>query len=56
MIILMLFLISDSPQKLKLEKVPGTLAILSYVRLSSPQLQWLFLFYWKQKKQPLISK
>ena len=34
---------ADSPHKLKLEKIHGTLIILFCVSLSSPQLQILFL-------------
>ena len=37
----MLFLLTDSPQKLKLEKIHDTLIILFYERLSSTQLQIL---------------
>ena len=37
----MLFLLTDFPQKLKLEKIHGTLIILSYVSPSSSQLQRL---------------
>ena len=39
----MLSLLTDSPQKLKLKKIHGTLIILFYVSLSSPQLQIFFL-------------
>ena len=35
----MLFLLTDSPQKLKLEKVDGAIIILFYVSPSSPLLQ-----------------
>ena len=45
----MLFLLIDSPQKLKLEKFHGTLIILFYVSPNPLQLQRLFFFY--QKKQ-----
>ena len=38
----MLFLLTDSLQKLKLENVHGTLIILFYVSLSYPQLQSRF--------------
>ena len=38
----MLFLLTDSPQKLKLEKVHGALIILFYVSPSSPPLQSCF--------------
>ena len=34
---------ADSPHKLKLEKIHGTLIILFCVNLSSPQLQIIFL-------------
>ena len=49
----MLFLLTDSSQKLKLEKIHGTLIILFYVIPSSPQLQRLFFFLLKTQK---ISK
>ena len=38
----MLFLLTDSPQKLKLEKVHGALIIIFYVGPSSPPLQSRF--------------
>ena len=38
----MLFLLTDSPQKLKLEKVHDTLVILFYVSPSSPPLKYRF--------------
>ena len=38
----MLFLLTDFTQKLKLQKVHGTLLILFYVRSSSPPLQSRF--------------
>ena len=38
----MLFLLTDSPQKLKLKKVQGVLIILFYVSPSSPPLQSRF--------------
>ena len=38
----MLFLLIDSPQKLKLEKIHGTLIILYYVSLSSPPFKDFF--------------
>ena len=38
----MLFLLTESPQKLKLKKVHGTLIIIAYVSPSSPQLQSYF--------------
>ena len=43
----MLFLLTDSPQKPKLEKIHRTLVILFYLSLSSPQLQRFFLFLLK---------
>ena len=46
----MLFLLTGSPQKLKLEKLHGTLIILFHVRPSSPQLQRL-LFFKKNKNK-----
>ena len=46
----MLFLLTIDPQNLKLEQVHGTLVILFYVRLSSPQLQSHF------KENAKISK
>ena len=49
----MLFLLTDSPQKLKLEKVHGTLIILFYVSPSSPQLQRLLVLLKTQKKNIL---
>ena len=39
LIIIMLFLLTDSLQKLKLEKIHGALIILFYVSPSSPPLQ-----------------
>ena len=42
MIIIMPFLLTDSPQKLKLEKVHSTLIIFFYVNPSSPPLQSRF--------------
>ena len=48
----MLSLLTDSPHKLKLEKIPGTLIILFYVSLRSPQLQRLFVIK-KQKTTTL---
>ena len=56
MIMIMLFLLTDSPQKLKLEKFHGTLIILFYVSWSSSQLQRLFFFIKKSKKQPLFNR
>ena len=35
----MLFLLTDPPQKCKLEKIHGTLIILRFVNLSFPQLK-----------------
>ena len=43
----MQFLLTDSPQKLKLEKFHGTLTILFYVNPSSYQLQRFFFFMYK---------
>ena len=42
LIIIMLFLLTDSPQELKLEKVHGTLIIMFYVNPSSLPLQLRF--------------
>ena len=42
LIIIMLFVLTDFPQKLKLAKVHGALIILFYVRPSSPPLQSCF--------------
>ena len=39
---MLLFLLTDSPQKLKLEKVHGALIIFCYVRPISPPLQSRF--------------
>ena len=50
----MLFLLTDSPQKVKLEKIHDTL-ILFYVSPSSPQLQRLF-FYQKYKKTTTLQQ
>ena len=44
-----LFLLTGSPQRLKLEKILHTLIILFYVSLSPPWLQRLFFFYLKHK-------
>ena len=41
LIIIMLFLLTDSPQELKLEKVHGTLIIMFYVNPSSLPLQFV---------------
>ena len=46
MIIIMLFLWTDSPQKLKLEKIHDTLIIFFYVSLSSPHHK-VFSFFTK---------
>ena len=46
----MLFLLADSPQKLKLEMVHDTLIIIFYVSPSSNQLQRLFSFLLKTQK------
>ena len=46
----MLFLLTDSPQKLKLEKINGTFIILFYMSMSSPQLKRLFFFLLKTQK------
>ena len=40
----MLFILTDSPQKLKLEKINSSLIILFYVIPSSPQLQIICFF------------
>ena len=45
LIIIMLFLLTGSPQKLKLEKIHDTLIIIFYVSPRSPQLQKRFFFY-----------
>ena len=52
----MLFLLADSPQKLKLEKIHGTLIILFYVSPSSPQLQTLFLLKHTHKKATTLQQ
>ena len=44
------FLLTDFPQKLKLEKIYGTLIILFYVSLSSPQLEKVFLLKTKNNQ------
>ena len=46
----MLFLLTDSSQKLKLQMFHGTLIILFYVSPSSPQLQGLLFFIKKKQK------
>ena len=48
---MLLFLLTDSPQKLKLENIHDTLIILFYVILRSPQLQRLFFLLIMQKKK-----
>ena len=45
--IITLFLLTDSTQKLKLEKIHGTLIILFYVSPGSPQLQRICFFLLK---------
>ena len=50
----MLSLLTDSPHKLKLEKIHGTLIILFYVSLSSPQLQ--ILFFIRNSKKATIQQ
>ena len=50
MIIIMLFLLTGSPQKLKLEKIHDTLIIPFYVSPKSSQLQKLFFFLSKTQK------
>ena len=50
----MLSLLTDSSHKLKLEKIHGTLIILFYVSLSSPQLQ--ILFFIENTKNPTIQQ
>ena len=45
LIFVMLFLLTDSPQKLKLEKILDTLKTLSDVMPSFPQLQGIGFFY-----------
>ena len=52
----MLFLFADSPQKLKLEKIHGTLIILFYVSPSSPQLQTLFLLKHTHNKATTLQQ
>ena len=47
----MLFLLTDSPQKLNLEKIHDTLIILFYVSPNSLQLQRLFFFFVKTHKK-----
>ena len=46
----MLFLLTDSPQNLKLERVHGTLILLFYVSLSSSQLQF------REENAKILSK
>ena len=50
----MLFLLRDSPQKLKLEKIHDTLIILFCVSLSAPWLQ-TFIFFIKNTKHNHFS-
>ena len=52
----MLFLLTDSPQKLKLGKIPGILIILFYEILSFPQLQSLFFFLLETQKKTTIQQ
>ena len=52
----MLFLLTDSPQKLKLEKINGTFIILFYMSMSSPQLKRLFFFLLKTQKTIPLKK
>ena len=47
----MLFLLTDSPQKLKSESIHGTLIILLYVSPTSPQLQRHFPLKHTQKRK-----
>ena len=51
----MLFLLTDSAQKLKLEKIPGALITLCYVSLSSPQFQRLLFLLETQKATTLLQ-
>ena len=46
----MIFLLRDSPQKLKLKVIHVTLIILFYLGPSSPQLQGVFFFLLKTQK------
>ena len=46
---------TDSPQKLKLEKINGTLIILFYVSPSSPQLQRIC-FFVKNIKDAILKQ
>ena len=52
----MLFLLTDSPQKLKLEKIHDTLMILFYVSPSSPQLSRLFFLLLKTQKTTSLQQ
>ena len=45
LIIIILFLLTDSPQKLKLENIHATLIVLFHVSLRFPQLQRVFFLY-----------
>ena len=51
----MLFLLTDVPPKLKLEKIHGTLIIFFYVSSRSPWLQKTFFFYKKHTKKNSCS-
>ena len=51
LIIIMVFLLTDSRQKLKLEKIHGALIIIFYVSPSSPPLQTCF-----KENAKLLSK
>ena len=51
LIIIMVFLLTDSPQKLKLEKIHGALIIIFYVSPSSSPLQTCF-----KENAKLLSK
>ena len=55
LIIIMLFLLTDSPEKLQLEKIHVTLIIFFYGNPSSPQLQRICFLIKNTKKQPLFS-
>lgn len=56
MIIIMLFLLTKSQQKLKLEMFHGTIKILFYVSWSSQLQRLSFSFDKNTKKQALFSK
>ena len=51
----MLFLLTDSTQKLKLKRINGTLIIPFYVSTSSPQLQRIW-FLIKNAKPPILQQ